>query len=242
MTDTPRRTTVRFAAFVLALVACVLLSACGGAPVRNPNLLRNEIMRAPDTTSASGVYKGGTDYRVGAQDLLEVTVFGLKDFDREVRVNSNGQISLPLIGVVKAGGVTIPDLEKDIATKLKDGFLQDPQVSVFVKEFTSQQMTLEGAVTKPGIYPLKGKTSLLQAIALAQGVTDLADLRGVVIFRTVKGRRMGAVFDLTKVRSGLASDPQVYGDDLIVVERSGSKSAYREFIQSTPAFSLFRWF
>jgi polysaccharide export outer membrane protein len=242
MIDTPRRTTVRFAAFALALVACVLLSACGGAPVRNPNLLHNEIMRAPDTTSASGVYKGGTDYRIGAQDLLEVTVFGLKDFDREVRVNSNGQISLPLVGVVKAGGVTIPDLEKDIADKLKQGFLQDPQVSVFVKEFTSQQVTLEGSLTKPGIYPIKGRTSLLQAIALAEGVTDLADLHGVVIFRTVKGKRMGAVFDLAKVRAGMAPDPQIYGDDLIVVEKSGSKSAYREFIQSAPAFNIFRWY
>lgn len=242
MIDTPRRTTVRFAAFALGLVACGLLSACGGGGMHNPNLLRNEVMRAPDTTSASGVYKGGTDYRIGAQDLLEVTVFGLKDFDREVRVNSNGQISLPLVGVIKAGGVTIPDLEKEVAAKLREGFLQDPQVSVFVKEFTSQRITLEGSLTKPGIYPIKGKTSLLQAIALAQGVTDLADLRGVVIFRTVKGKRMGAVFDLAKVRSGLAPDPRVYGDDLIVVEKSGSKSAYREFIQSSPAFNLFRWF
>lgn len=242
MTFPPRRCpTARFAALVLALVACTLLSACGGT-VRNPNLLRNEVMRAPDTTSASGVYKGGTDYRIGAQDLLEVTVFGLKDFDREVRVNSNGQISLPLVGVVKAGGVTIPDLEKDIATRLQQGFLQDPQVSVFVKEFTSQQVTLEGSLEKPGVYPIKGRTSLLQAIALAEGVTDLADLHGVVIFRTVKGKRMGAVFDLAKVRAGVAPDPQIYGDDLIVVEKSGSKSAYREFIQSAPAFNIFRWY
>jgi polysaccharide export outer membrane protein len=169
-------------------------------------------------------------------------VFGLKDFDREVRVNSNGQISLPLVGVVKAGGVTIPELEKDIEAKLKDGFLQDPQVSVFVKEFTSQQVTLEGALNTPGVYPIKGRTSLLQAIALAEGVTDLADLQGVVIFRTVKGKRMGAVFDLAKVRAGLVADPQIYGNDMIVVEKSGSKSAYREFIQSAPAFNIFRWY
>jgi polysaccharide export outer membrane protein len=242
MIDTPRRMPVRFVAFLLALVACVLLSACGGAPVRNPNLLHNEVMRAPDTTTSSGAYKGGTDYRIGAQDLLEITVFGLKDFDREVRVNSNGQISLPLVGVIKAGGVTIPELEKDIETKLKAGFLQDPQVSVFVKEFTSQQVTLEGSLNKPGVYPIKGKTSLLQAIALAEGVNDLADLQGVVIFRTVKGKRMGAVFDLAKVRAGVVADPQVYGNDMIVVEKSGSKSAYREFIQSAPAFNIFRWY
>src|SRR5690606_15190952 len=229
------------AAMLLALAATLLLAGCGGGSrVRNPNLVQNEIMRAPDTTSASGAYTGGSDYRIGAQDLLQITVFGLKDFDREVRVNSNGQISLPLVGVVKAGGVTIPELERSIEEKLKDGFLQDPQVSVFVKEFTSQRVTLEGALKKPGVYPITGRTTLLQAIAMAEGLDDLADLQGVVIFRTVKGRRMGAVFDIAKVRTGVVEDPQIYGDDLIVVEKSGSKSAYREFIQSAPPFHAFR--
>jgi polysaccharide export outer membrane protein len=103
-------------------------------------------------------------------------------------------------------------------------------------------VTLEGALKKPGIYPLTGKTTLLQAIAMAQGLADLADLKGVVIFRNVKGKRMGAVFDLAKVRAGLAPDPQIYGDDVIVVEKSGSKSAYRDFIQSVPVLNYFRYY
>lgn len=236
------RIRARLPALLLAVVAGCLLAACGVAPVRNPNLLRNEIMRAPDSTSASGAYKGGTDYRIGAQDLLEIRVFGIEEMDKEVRVNSNGQISLPLIGGVLAGGKTIPELQKDMEDKLKNGFLQDPQVSVFVKEFTSQRVTVEGSLKKPGIYPLTGKTTLLQAIALAEGVDDLADLKGVIIFRNVKGRRMGAVFDLSKVRSGMAPDPQIYGDDVIVVQNSGTKSAYRTFIQSAPSLNVFRWF
>ena len=104
---------------------------------------------------------------------------------------------------------------------------------------TSQRITLEGALTKPGIYPITGRTSLLQAIALAEGVTDLADLEGVVILRTVKGKRMGAVFDLAQVRAGNAPDPQIYGDDVVVVEKSGSRSAFREFIRSIPAIGIF---
>src|SRR5690606_22669295 len=229
-------------ALLLVLLACCLLAACGSSPVRNPNLLQNEVMRAPDTTSASGIYTGGSDYRIGAQDLLEIRVFGIKQLDKEVRVNSNGQISLPLIGGVMAGGKTIPELQKTLEDKLKDGYLQDPQVSVFVKEYTSQRITLEGALTKPGIYPITGRTTLLQAIALAEGVTDLADLQGVVIFRKVKGKRMGAVFDLAKVRAGAVEDPRIYGDDVIIVEKSGSKSAYRDFIQSAPVFNIFRWY
>jgi polysaccharide export outer membrane protein len=227
----------------MASLALAMLAACGSAPVRNPNLLQGQPLKAPDTTTATGAYEGGTDYRIGAQDLLEISVFGIDELSRTVRVNSNGQISLPLIGGVLAGGKTIPELEKAIGAKLEDGYLQDPQVTVFVKEFTSQRVTLEGALNKPGIYPLTGKTTLLQAIAMAQGIDeDMADLHGVILFRQVDGKRAGAVFDLAQVRAGLMPDPQVYGDDVIVVEQSGSKSAFRRFIQSVPAIGLFRWF
>jgi polysaccharide export outer membrane protein len=228
---------------LMASLALAMLAACGSAPVRNPNLVQGQPLQAPDTTTSSGAYEGGTDYRIGAQDLLEISVFGIDDLSRTVRVNSNGQISLPLIGGVLAGGKTIPELEQAIGAKLENGYLQDPQVTVFVKEFTSQRVTLEGALNKPGIYPLTGKTTLLQAIAMAEGVDeDTADLKGVVVFRQVDGKRMGAVFDLAQVRAGLMPDPQVYGDDVIVVEQSGSKSAFRRFIQSVPAIGLFRWF
>lgn len=225
----------------LILVLATLLAACASRP-SHEHLSQGTALPAPDTTTASGAYKGGTDYRIGAQDLLEISVFGIEDLSRTVRVNSNGQISLPLIGGVMAGGMTIPELEKAIGTKLEKGFLQNPQVSVFVKEFTSQRVTLEGALKKPGIYPLTGRTTLLQAIAMAEGVDDLADLSGIVLFRQVDGKRMGAVFDLRDVRNGASPDPQVYGDDIIVVERSGSKSAFREFIRSVPALGVFAWF
>jgi polysaccharide biosynthesis/export protein len=114
-------------------------------------------------------------------------------------------------------------------------------VSVFVKEFTSQRVTMEGAVKKPGIYPLTGKTTLLQAIAMAEGVDPLADLSGVVLFRQVDGRRAAAVYDLRKVRSGELEDPQIYGDDVIVVEQSGSKTAWRRLIESIPVLGIFSW-
>lgn len=224
--------------FLVALVLAWLLAACassGGIP----DAAYGKTLPAPDTTSASGAYEGATDYRIGAQDLLEISVFGVQELSKTVRVNSNGQISLPLVGGVMAGGKTIPVLEKDLAAKFSDGYLQNPQVSVFVKEFTSQRITLEGAVKKPGIYPITGKTSLLQAIAMAEGLTDLADLGGVVVFRQVNGERMAAAFDMRDVRSGRSADPQVYGDDIIVIEQSGSKSALRQFLQSIPALGLF---
>lgn len=235
-------TWLRWLAVMLVLA---LLTACasGGRTSAERANLPAASLPAPDSTSASGAYEGASDYRIGAQDLLNISVFGVEELTRDVRVNSNGHISLPLVGTVMAGGRTIPELESDLARKYADGYLQRPQVTVFVKEFTSQRITVEGAVKKPGIYPITGRTSLLQAIALAEGVDDrTADLGGIVVMRKVDGRKQAAVFDLRQVRKGLIEDPQLYGDDIVVVEQSGSKTAFRRFIESVPALGIFAWF
>ena len=209
------------------LLLVVLLAACNSSGGTRNMATAGTNLPAPDTTSASGAYQGATDYRIGAQD-------------KEVRVNSNGQISLPLIGAVMAGGRTIPELEGELARKYSDGYLQKPQVSVFVKEFTSQRVTLEGAIAKPGIYPITGKTTLLQAIALAGGIDDkTADLGGIVLMRQVDGKRMAAAYDLRQVRKGVVDDPLIYGDDIIVIEQSASKTALRRFIESVPVLGIF---
>ncbi|TWT21075.1 polysaccharide export protein [Luteimonas marina] len=220
---------------VIAAMLALLLGACAhGAK----NVERADLP-PPDTTTASGAYEGATDYRIGSQDLLEIAVFGVSELTHQARVNSNGMINVPLIGGVMAGGKTVPELEKELGARYADGYLQNPQVTVFVKEYTSQRVTLEGALKKPGIYPLTGKTSLLQAVAMAGGTDEFADLEGVVLFRHIEGKRMAAAYDLRLVRRGELEDPQVYGDDVIVIERSGSKSAFREFLRSVPALGLF---
>ena len=222
----------------VAVMLASLLLACATGSGRG-NLAQGQSLPAPDTTNATGAYKGETDYRLGAQDLIEVSVFGVQDLSKTVRVNSNGQISLPLVGAVMAGGRSIPELEAELARRYSDGYLQRPQVTVFVKEFSSQRVTLEGAVKKPGIYPLTGKTTLLQAVAVSGGLEPLADLSGVVLFRQVEGKKMAAAYDMRELRSGRVEDPQLYGDDIVVVEQSGSKSALRQFLQAIPALGLF---
>lgn len=223
--------------FLITAVVALLLAACASPGARNA--AHGVTLPPPDTTAASGAYEGATDYRVGAQDLLEISVFGVDELKHQARVNSNGMINVPLVGSVMAGGRTVPELEKDLAARYADGYLQNPQVTVFVKEFTSQRVTLEGAFKKPGIYPLTGRTTLLQAVAMAEGTDEFADLQGVVLFRNIDGKRMAAAYDLNLVRRGELDDPQVYGDDMIVIERSGSKSAFREFLRSVPALGLF---
>lgn len=224
---------------LLAVLFALALSACASSNRAAHAANMGRVLPPPDTTTASGAYEGATDYRIGAQDLLEISVFGVEELKHQARVNSNGMINVPLVGSVMAGGRTIPELEQELAKRYAEGYLQNPQVSIFVTEYTSQRVTLEGAVKKPGIYPLTGRTSLLQAIAMAEGLDEFADLEGVVVFRQVEGERMAAAFDMAAVRRGEMPDPQIYGDDVIVVERSGSKSAFRDFLRAVPALGLF---
>lgn len=223
------------------LLATGLAAAADPSPTVPVKKVADSVELAlPDNISIKGVYSGSTEYRIGPQDLLEVSVFLNEDLKREVRVNSVGQISLPLIGTVLAGGKTVEELEQELMTAYGKSLLQNPQINVFIKEFTSQRVTIEGAVNKSGIYPIKGKTSLLQAIALAEGIDmNLAQLDSILVFRTVNGQRMAAKFDLNLIRKGDAADPQIFGDDIIVVGVSNRKWAYRKFLESIPLVNAF---
>lgn len=227
----------------MPLLACILAGCASGGGGRGSAAMRGVDMPAPDTTTSTGAYEGATDYRIGSQDLISISVFGVEELSKEVRVNAKGQISLPLIGTVLAGGRTVQELESELSQKYSATYLQNPQVSVFVKEFASQRITLEGAINKPGIYPITGKITLLQVIAMAGGIDEkVADTRGIVVMRQVDGKRMVAAFDLRQIRKGNVADPQLYGDDVVVVEESGSKTMMRRFLDTMPLLGVFRWF
>jgi polysaccharide export outer membrane protein len=171
------------------------------------------------------------DYRIGPDDLLEVQVFGVDQLTRTVRVNARGMVSLPLIGSVEVGGLTAQQAEALVVKKLGDSYLQDPQVSLFIKEYTSQRVIIEGAVNKPGVYPLRGPTTLLQSLAIAGGQGSLSDMSEVMLFRTdAGGRRETLVYDVEKIRAGELADPVVVNEDMIVVKRSPGRILFRDSI------------
>lgn len=238
--------TPRSMLWIVLAALCLCLAGCGGgsAGVKAGGAAREvqssgPTMAPPDTTSSGGVYTGVSDYRIGPLDVIEISVFQVADLNRTVRVNTRGEISLPLIGALQAGGLTIQELEKSIGAKLEAKYLQNPQVTAFVKEYTSQRVTLEGAVKSPGIFPLSGRTSLLQAVAMAGGLDPLANPRGIVVFRQIGGKKMAAVFDIKAIRAGTAEDPIIYGDDIIVVDQSGAKTAARRIIETIPILNIF---
>lgn len=184
------------------------------------------------------------DYRIGPDDLLEVQVFGVDQLTRTVRVNGRGLISLPLIGAVEVGGLTAQQAEALVVKKLGESFLQDPQVSLFIKEYTSQRVIIEGAVNKPGVYPLRGPTTLLQSLAIAGGQGNLSDMAEVMLFRTdAAGAKQAFVYDVDKIRSGALADPAVINDDMIVVKRSPGRILLRDSILGDLINTVnpFRW-
>jgi len=184
----------------------------------------------PPPDSAGVLRPESAEYRIGAQDQLEINVFGIEDLKRTVQVDSGGKILLPLVGSVQAGGRTPDELSSDLVTALKKKYMKDPQVIVTVKEAQSQRVTVDGAVLQPGVYPLTGPTTLLQAVSLARGPDPkLANVKKVAIFRQIGGKRQSAFYDLTQIRQGKAEDPVVYGSDIVVVDTSGAKSFFSNF-------------
>ncbi|WP_292068078.1 polysaccharide biosynthesis/export family protein [Brevundimonas sp. UBA7664] len=184
-----------------------------------------------------------SEYRIGVGDKINVRVFQVPDlsFDALV-IDTSGNVQMPLIGAVRGSGRTPGEMAADIAARLSTQYLRDPQVTVTVTEAASQKITIDGAVTRPGVYEMRGSTSLLQAVAMAEGPTRLADLSKVAVFRTIDGRRSVALFDLASIRQGRAEDPQVFGDDVVVVDISRLNSALREILGVVPALSIFRPF
>ena len=188
----------------------------------------------------------GKDYRVGPNDLLEVEILDLDNFKRTVRVNAAGAITLPLIGAAVVAGLTAQQVESHVAERYAEKYLQNPQVSVFIKEFTTERITVDGAVVKPGIYPLTGQITLLRALALAGGFGQIANSTEVMLFRVnEKGEREVATFDVDQIRAGKSDDPAIKGDDLIVVRRDTTRqllkdSVFRDVIDSINPFSVFR--
>ena len=168
------------------------------------------------------------EYRIGTQDLIEVQVLGVQDLRREARVNAKGLIGLPLIGAVRVQGLTAAEAEALIGGLYSKNYLQNPEVSVFIKEFTRQNVTIDGAVAKPGIYPIKGPTTLMQALANAGGQGALSDMADVVLFRMEDNERRALKFDVTKIRAAEAPDPLLQPGDLIVVNRSAARVAIRD--------------
>ena len=185
-------------------------------------------------------FAANPDYRLGPSDVVTVSVFRAPEVTGDYRVNESGTIMMPLVGQVEVQGLTVAELAGALRQNLGSRYYVDPDVSVSLKEAASRRITVDGAVQQPGVYPLPGPTTLMQAVAMARGTTPDANLRRVVIFRQIGGQRMAAGFDLREIRSAQMEDPAVYASDIIIVDGNQTRQMWRDVLQTIPILALFR--
>jgi len=161
-----------------------------------------------------------SDYTIGPEDILEISVWRNADLSKIVEVRPDGRISLPLIGDVTAVGRTASQLADTISAKLKD-YKENPQVSIVVKEVHSYVIYVLGEVAHPGKFPLKSKTTLLQAVTIAGGFTPVAARNKIVVFRFAesgeKDVKIKASYDDIVLRDAGGQNVLLKPGDTIVV-------------------------
>ena len=225
----------RISGFLGLLVLAFALAGCQSGHVSRSAVQRATTLSVPDTTLP--IQSG--DVRIGPMDLLDISVFGAPDLDNSYQVDFEGKLKLPLIGTIPAAGFTASQLATNLERRLGETYLQDPDVTVRITEASKRFMTVDGSVQNPGMYPVEGQLTLLQAIALSGGPTESANARRVVLFRQIEGKRHAAGFDLREIRQGNADDPIVYANDIIVVDGSEARRTYGDILRSIPLVALF---
>jgi polysaccharide export outer membrane protein len=183
--------------------------------------------------AADSAFASGEEYRISQQDVLQISVFQVNDLNSAVQVSQDGTISLPLVGKVQVAGRTTSDAEQIIAGKLRQKYLQSPQVSVSVKIY-GKRITVSGAVGGPRVLADDGNTTLSQAIANAGGVAEIGNSSRIHVARSKDQHVQDDLYDLDDIQAGKVPDPLLHGGDIVVVEQSGVKVALKDLYALFP--------
>jgi polysaccharide export outer membrane protein len=176
---------------------------------RDPNIPEHVSIQPADIPVSLFFYPAPTnrgDYRLGPEDVIEVRVFELDQLNRKVRVSGDGFIDLPLVGSFQAAGLSAEEVAQAVADRLRDRYVQNPQVSIFIVEFNSQKISLLGAVQSPSSYPLVGQRQLLQVLAEAGSLAADAGKTLYIFRRTDDGRSARLTVPLNELL--LQGDPR----------------------------------
>jgi polysaccharide biosynthesis/export protein len=220
---------------VVALALLLCASGCATAPSLPHGQQAYQLFPpgAPDRPTHN--------YRIGPLDTISVTVFQEPELSpKGLQVDTAGKVFLPLVGEMQAAGKTPGELADDLSKAYSRRYLENPQVAVAVQDSVSQKVTVGGAVTEPGVFPIKGRTTLLDALAMAKGLSRTGRGEDVAVFRMVDGRRVGAVFDTGRIGQGRSPDPEIIGGDLIIVGKSGLRQAMLDVLLASPFISAVR--
>ena len=170
---------------------------------------------APTVPPNTAVPKG---FVIGPEDVLAINFWRDQEMSGEVTVRPDGMITLPLVGDIRAGGLS-PDVLKDEITKAASRLLTEPNVTVGVKQINSLKVFITGEVTKPGPYPLTGPRNVMQLISVAGGLLEYADKDNILVLRTVDGKQKSYKFRYSDVARGKSLEQNIElqpGDTVVV--------------------------
>lgn len=155
---------------------------------------------------------------LGPGDVFEVTVFGEENLTRTLRVSPDGDVHFPLIDRISVAGLTTTQIEELIRTRLQDGFIREPSVTVFVKEYNSKKVFVLGEVVKPGTFPYAAGMNIVEAVTLAGGFKASANTNYVVVTRkTGSGGDQRIPIPVEKIIEGLATNFGLQPGDIVYV-------------------------
>jgi polysaccharide export outer membrane protein len=155
---------------------------------------------------------------LGVDDLFDVRVYGEPDLSGAYRVATDGTIDFPMAGRIQVAGMLVGEVQKEIVTRLKAGYILAPQVTVMVKEWNSRKVSVLGQVQRPGTVPYFPKMTIVDAIASAGGFTGVAAKNSVNLRREVTGKVEMRTFPVADISEGRSPNVAVLPGDVLVVE------------------------
>ena len=220
---------------LIVIIFSITLSACGGHSSSQPQQYEEDIYKQAQASAraesinqdlAAALAKQPREqlathvlnYKVGSGDVLQIDVFQVPELTKQVRVNGNGEIVMPLLGVIDVGGFSTAEIEQMLSSALAESYVRNPQVSIFVSEYQNQTITVMGALAQPGTFSINRPMSLLEVLAKSKGFTESA---GNKIY--VQSDNNNYVVDLDTLRTGdQTANLTLYGGDTVFVPISGT--------------------
>ena len=219
-------------------VAMALLSGCASTP--DPVIGASATQPRTELGQAGYSVQRPTTYLLRPADQISVTVFREPDFSLDkVQIGVEGNVSLPMLGSIPAAGMTAKQFEQDVTRRLAAIGLKAPMVSVNIAQYASHLVTVEGAVTEPGVYPFQPGARLSSAIALAKGPKRTANTQQVAVFRESDQGVMVAKFDYQQMSQGTMLDPVLQPGDRVVIGTDGLSVFWEDLLKALPAFGVF---
>jgi protein involved in polysaccharide export with SLBB domain len=204
---------MRFRRPVRVWAVRVILFSC--ALVVWPGCFGSRNRPAPSTPASPLVFP---EDRLGVDDVFEVRVFGEAELSGTYRVSADGTIDFPLAGRLKVAGLRSEEIQEIIVQKLQSGYLQNPQVSVMIKNWNSRKVNVLGQVQKPGSVDYFPGMTILDAIASAGGFTAIAEKNTVKLRREVGGKVENQIYPVSDISEGRSPNVTLLPGDVMVIE------------------------